>query len=453
MSDEITSLIQKATNPSNQSLEKEHIQNIKLFAKKSTTNVDLTFTAIWEQLKRNDLKVRFLSIELIDILSDKSDRFRKKVYENINEFVELTFKNLDSVSSSLFKEKKSLSARAEAHKKQFSELNSKAAEIISKWTQSHGSSYPQLVAAQGYIDKVLKIKPLINPEQERKLNLKKRFEEMKTEFSSFEEQINSLFEELNRCSSLLHMGITFDDIDFGIDKESNLSPPSMTDYELNQQAVSKYGLGSVNYTLEIDIEEKDFGVKSSKENVVLLNALEDILKQFCGSISRKLNESIEFMSELNCIPDASEAEKSEYSHYSRLLLKLQGSVTEGIQRCNLLLQNHLNSKKGTGVFGFDSDSNSESEDENQWAEPKAIELKMAPVAPPPQKEEEKSKPKRTRRKSVLKLLQQHNSHLSPAMLNDLLAEHKKQEEDDKERLSKKKRKKNPPKNNFKKFKK
>lgn len=199
----VVDLIEKATNSTAGEVDPRLLKAIKSTVRFSDPELRAAAQTLMSLMKRDHSQVRYLALLIIDELFMRSKLFRSLLVENLDQL--LSF----SVG---FRRNHPLPAPASVA----SVMRTKAIEFLEKWNDSFGIHYRQLRLGYDYLKNTLRfqfpnlqanVARIQQERREREMRMKeillKKFEYLKTNFSSIKEEILSEIDEIDECLEIL----------------------------------------------------------------------------------------------------------------------------------------------------------------------------------------------------------------------------------------------------------
>ncbi|XP_031496127.1 UV-stimulated scaffold protein A homolog [Nymphaea colorata] len=210
----LRSLIEKATHSTSREVDVSILRSIKHMVRSSDDNARAAAEALLEIMKKNHSQVRYLALLIVDELFMRSKLFRSCVVVDFNQFLSLSvgFRRSCPLPPPL---------------NVASTLRAKSLEFLEKWNNSFGLHYRQLRLGLDYLKNTLHFhfpnvrERAARSQQERRERearsqeiLRTKFENLRNNYSSITEEIQSAIVEMEECMHLLHVSKVEDGDEF-----------------------------------------------------------------------------------------------------------------------------------------------------------------------------------------------------------------------------------------------
>lgn len=139
----LAELVDKATSKRNDSLDRDLLHRIKRACRASETSLRLAFDLLYERLKNPNSQVRFLALEIIAELFQRSALFRSLLAAKFPRFLSLVLG---------FRTNEPLPPPTGPA----TQLRQRALELLEKWQTDHGSRHPQIALGYSYVKDTLR---------------------------------------------------------------------------------------------------------------------------------------------------------------------------------------------------------------------------------------------------------------------------------------------------------
>lgn len=186
---ELQQLIEDLTASKNVKLDDRKIQDLKVLCRQSEENIDRAFHIIWTQLKVRNSQTRLLSLQIMDILFDRSSAFRDLVLPHFQELADL----LLGINPKCCLPPPKVAAN---------KLKHNAICIIKKWHRKYGVAYKCLDLAFKFLKdcKGIKFDDPAFDEHKKELSDKEKMEiEKIVSLNVAAEKLKELKEEMRTC--------------------------------------------------------------------------------------------------------------------------------------------------------------------------------------------------------------------------------------------------------------
>ena len=286
---DLQQLIEDLTDLKNVKLDDKKIKDLKVHCRRSEENIGRAFHIIWTQLTIHNSQTRLLSLQIMDILFDRSSAFRDLLLPNFQEFAELSLG---------INPKCSLPPPKVAANK----LIHNATCIIKKWHHKYGTAYKCLDLAFKFLKdcKGIKFDDPTFDEHAKQLSDKEKMEMEKTvSLNVAAEQLKELKEEMMTC--ITEIKSCFDilvpkpsefqvfSLDKNDDAEKNIDDDDGDDdfYEVvsgDENECSRsfpsrlHGISMQRIHLTFNFDENNLiSVKKSEDNIDVLTSMNEMV--------------------------------------------------------------------------------------------------------------------------------------------------------------------------------
>ncbi|KAH6830097.1 hypothetical protein C2S53_010635 [Perilla frutescens var. hirtella] len=256
----VVALIERAVDSTSAEVDPRLLKAIKFTVRYSDSELRFAAQTLMSLMKRNHSQVRFLALLIVDELFMRSKLFRNILVENLDLFLSLSIG---------FRRSHPLPPPASVA----SLLRSKAIEFLEKWNDSFGIHYRQLRLGYDYLKNTLRLQfpnlqanaaRIQQERREREMRtreiLLKKFESLKTNFSSIKEEIKTNIDEIEECLEILR---TKDD-----DEQFDPVDDEETEVFCNSELLQ----------IRLDSLREGKKVQENSENTVVMDALREFYK-------------------------------------------------------------------------------------------------------------------------------------------------------------------------------
>ncbi|KAH6789303.1 hypothetical protein C2S51_004309 [Perilla frutescens var. frutescens] len=256
----VVALIERAVDSTSAEVDPRLLKAIKFTVRYSDSELRFAAQTLMSLMKRNHSQVRFLALLIVDELFMRSKLFRNILVENLDLFLSLSIG---------FRRSHPLPPPASVA----SLLRSKAIEFLEKWNDSFGIHYRQLRLGYDYLKNTLRLQfpnlqanaaRIQQERREREMRtreiLLKKFESLKTNFSSIKEEIKTNIDEIEECLEILR---TKDD-----DEQFDPVDDEETEVFCNSELLQ----------IRLDSLREGKKVQENSENTVVMDALREFHK-------------------------------------------------------------------------------------------------------------------------------------------------------------------------------
>ncbi|KAH6786087.1 hypothetical protein C2S51_038542 [Perilla frutescens var. frutescens] len=256
----VVALIERAVDSTSAEVDPRLLKAIKFTVRYSDSELRFAAQTLMSLMKRNHSQVRFLALLIVDELFMRSKLFRNILVENLDLFLSLSIG---------FRRSHPLPPPASVA----SLLRSKAIEFLEKWNDSFGIHYRQLRLGYDYLKNTLRLQfpnlqanaaRIQQERREREMRtreiLLKKFESLKTNFSSIKEEIKTNIDEIEECLEILR---TKDD-----DEQFDPVDDEETEVFCNSELLQ----------IRLDSLREGEKVQENSENTVVMDALREFYK-------------------------------------------------------------------------------------------------------------------------------------------------------------------------------
>uniref|UniRef100_A0A7N0T468 UV-stimulated scaffold protein A C-terminal domain-containing protein n=1 Tax=Kalanchoe fedtschenkoi TaxID=63787 RepID=A0A7N0T468_KALFE len=252
----IRALIEKATGTPAPEVDARFLKAIKYVVRYSDSELQLAAKTLMDLMKTNNSEVRYLSLLIIDELFMRSKLFRSIIVASLDRLLSLSI---------------GFRGVLPAPEAGAAKLRSKGIEFLEKWNIAYGLHYRQIRLGFDYLKNTLRYQfPNIQANAERmererieremrtKEILRKKYEQLKTDFPSIKKDIQNTIDEIGECLEILRV-------------EQNSVPSEQLDDEDEEVEFRASGL------LQLRLEALKEGEKihENNDNKVVADALRE----------------------------------------------------------------------------------------------------------------------------------------------------------------------------------